>query len=271
MSNVTLLDGAVGTSLWAKSGDQLPVWRYNMENPGIVTELAGEYVSAGSQIVLANTFAINAISLKNSPYQPAEVVARAVELAKDGVKGQARVALSVGPLPILLEPYGDLTEDEAHAMFLDVMTAGVQAGADIVFAQTFMDLAMMQVALRAAFTLGKPVFAAFSFEQRGRTLMGNAVPDIVQELAAFPLDAIGLNCSLGPEQALPVLTEFKNHTDLPLLFKPNAGLPVAGGAAVDAEAFADAVAKAADIGATYIGGCCGSSPLYIQALRSRLR
>ncbi len=270
MRNVILMDGGVGTSLWEKSSDRLPVWQYNMVNPGIVRELAGEYADAGAQIVLANTFAVNRVSLKSSAWEVPQVIARAVELAREGAGGRARVALSVGPLPVLMEPYGDLEEDEAHAMFLEIMQAG--AGADVLLVQTFMDLAMMQVALRAAATLDKPVMAAFSFEARGRTMMGNSVQDIVEGLAAYPLEAIGLNCSLGPEQALPILKEFAQHTDRPLLFKPNAGLPVGGkeNPEMDAQAFADETAKAAQAGATYIGGCCGSNPAYIRALKRKL-
>ncbi len=273
MKKVVLLDGAVGTSLWAKSSDRDPVWRYNMEKPDLVRELVGEYVQAGAQIVLANSFAVNRISLKKSSWQAPEVAARAVQLAREGAQGAARVALSVGPLPILMEPYGDLEEDEAYEMFLEVMQAGVQAGADVLMVQTFMDLAMMQVALKAAATLGTPTMAAFSFEARGRTMMGNSVADIVEGLADFDLEAIGLNCSLGPEQALPILQEFAQHTDRPLLFKPNAGLPVGGkeNPAVDELAFAEEVSKAAALGATYIGGCCGSNPAYIRALADKLR
>lgn len=273
MGKVVLLDGAVGTSLWAKSSDRQPVWRYNMENPDIVRELAEEYAEAGAQVVLANTFAVNRISLRKSPYRVPEVAARAVELAREGVRGRARVALSVGPLPVLMEPYGDLEEDDAFDMYLEVVEAGVRAGADVILAQTFMDLAMMEVALRAAGKLDRPMMASFSFEARGRTMMGNSVADIVEALDKYPLEAIGLNCSLGPEQALPILTEYARHTDRPLLFKPNAGLPVGGreDPALDAAAFAEETARAAALGASYIGGCCGSSPDYIRTLGDRLR
>lgn len=190
----------------------------------------------------------------------------------EALSSRARVAMSVGPLPVLLEPYGDLEEDEAYDMFLEVMQAGAKAGADLFLVQTFMDLAMMQVALRAAGTLNKPVMAAFSFEARGRTMMGNSVADIVEGLKDFPLEALGMNCSLGPEQALPILEDFRKHTDRPLLFKPNAGLPVGGkeNPAVDALAFATETAKAATVGATYIGGCCGSNPAYIRLLAQTL-
>ena len=106
MKKVVLLDGAVGTSLWAKSSDRDPVWRYNMEKPDLVRELVGEYVQAGAQIVLANSFAVNRISLKKSSWQAPEVAARAVQLAREGAQGAARVALLGLPL-VLMEPYGD--------------------------------------------------------------------------------------------------------------------------------------------------------------------
>lgn len=114
LHTLTLLDGAIGTSLWEKAEDKVPVWRYNIENPAIVTELHNEYIAAGAKIILANTFGANAGAVEHSPYTVHEVVSNGVRLAKEAAKGtDVKVALSIGPLSVLLEPYGDLTEEEA--------------------------------------------------------------------------------------------------------------------------------------------------------------
>ncbi|MBR5705327.1 MAG: homocysteine S-methyltransferase family protein, partial [Deltaproteobacteria bacterium] len=114
---IVLLDGAVGTSLWEKADDKVPVWRYNMENPKIVTELAAEYADAGAQIILANTFGANRLAMKRTDYTVRQIVSTAVGLTRDAVGKRAKVALAVGPLPVLMEPYGDLTEEDAFELF----------------------------------------------------------------------------------------------------------------------------------------------------------
>lgn len=272
-SDVTILDGAVGTSLWEKAQDKVAVWRYNVENPDIVRQLASEYVEAGAQIVLANTFAANASFVKGTDYNVRDIVTRAVALAHEGIAGRARLALSIGPLAELMEPYGELTEDDAYAAFDEQISAGVAGGVDVIYVQTFMDVEMMKVALRAARKHDVPVMCSFSFDKKGRTMMGNSVPLICEELSEFPLMAIGLNCSLGPDLAVPVMAQFTEHTDLPLIFKPNAGKPIGGGAVgneFDVETFVKDSLPALEYNVKYIGGCCGSNPRYIKRLAERV-
>ena len=277
---ITLLDGAVGTELWAKAEKngwkKEPVWKYNIDHPQIVAELAREYADAGSDILLSNTFGANAPSVqKSSSYSVSEVVSAGVKIAKEAVGGRGiRVGLDAGPLSELMEPYGDLTEEEVAEIYAEMFEAGVGAGADLIFLETFIDLAMLRVAAEEAKKYGVPVFCSLSFERLGKTMMGNSPEDMIEELEPLGVDAIGMNCSLGPELAVSIIQKFAGKTSLPLLFKPNAGLPVmkADGTVsteYSAKAFVDGIAPALDF-VDYIGGCCGSAPSYIRELAERI-
>ena len=273
-NGVTLLDGAIGTSLWEKTDNKVAVWRYNLDNPRIVCELCQEYVEAGSEIILSNTFGANRIALKGTDYNVHDVVSAGVKLAKEAVDGKAKVALSIGPLPVLLEPYGDLSEQEAYEIFDEQISAGAEEKPDIITIETFMDIEMMKIAVRAASRQGLPIFCMMTFGEVGRTIMGNSVKDVVDGLSGLPVSAVGLNCSLGPEAALPVIQEFSKYTDLPLIFKPNAGKPVFKDGITqtnyDISEFVKDSLPALHYGVKYIGGCCGSSPKYIKALHAAI-
>ena len=278
--NITLMDGAVGTSLLAKAEakgiKKDPVWKYNREHPDIVAELAAEYADAGAEIVLANTFGANGPAVKrSSSYTAPEIVSEGVKIAKAALAGRnVKIALSAGPLSALMEPYGDLTEEEAAEIYREMLEAGVKEGPDIILLQTFIDLAMMKVAAIEAKRFGLPVFCCLSFERRGKTMMGNSVEDMIEELVPVGVDAIGMNCSLGPDLALPVIREFAEKSPLPVIFKPNAGKPIlaADGTTAttySARVFADDVMPALDL-VDYIGGCCGADPSYIRELAKRM-
>lgn len=274
-----ILDGAIGTSLWNKAEElgypKDPVWIYNMEHPDIVSELAKEYADAGSEIVFANTFGANRLSVtRSSSYTSPQVTAKAVEIARNALAGTGcKTALDAGPLSVLLEPYGDLEEDECRDIYDEMIGAGVEAGAELIVLETFLDLEMMKVAASAALEYNIPVLCAMTFEKSGFTMMGNSVDDVIRELEPMGVAGIGMNCSLGPDMALPIIREFASKTGLPLIFKPNAGLPSAVDgtviSALDAETFAKAVEPAFDI-VSYIGGCCGSDPSYIREIKKLL-
>ena len=278
MKNVTLLDGAMGTRLWelseAAGEARAPTWTYNLTHPEFVTAIAREYAAAGSQILLTNTFAVNAHALRDTSFTVAGVVSAAVAAAKAAAEPGVRVALDVGPLGVMLEPCGDLSEEEASAVFAELASAGADAGAELIMFETFMDLAMLSCAVKAAKRFGLPVFASMTFQKDGCTMMGDRVPAIAETLAACGADAIGLNCSLGPTDALPVLRAFAAASGLPLIFKPNAGLPVKGPDGrtthpYTAETCAAESAPALET-AAYVGACCGSDAGYIRALKALL-
>lgn len=272
---VTLLDGAVGTSIWEKTEDKLPVWMYNIQNPAVVSELAHEYIDAGSKIILANTFGANGSAVKrSSDYTVKEVVSAGVRIAKEAVKGtDVKVALSAGPLSQLIEPYGDMTEEEAEAIYDEMIGAGMEEKPDLVMLQTFMDVEMMRIAATVAKRYDVPVFCTMTFEKVGKTMMGNSVEDVIDVLSEVGIDAIGMNCSLGPDLALPIIKEFAEKTDLPLIFKPNAGKPIlsADGSTetpYDATHFAAEIEPALPY-VSYVGGCCGSNASYIRQLKEQ--
>ena len=277
---ITLMDGAVGTSLWSiaeKNGvEKVPVWRYNIEHPEFVEELTKRYVDAGCEIILANTFGANGPAVKrSSSYTAYDVVSAGVKAAKKVLEGTGvKLCLSLGPLTQLLEPYGDMEEEECAAIYDEMLDAGVGAGADMILIQTFMDLEMMRVATVEAKKYGLPVFCSMTFEKSGKTMFGNSVEDTIETLAPLGIDAIGLNCSLGPDLALPIIKEFAEKTDLPVLFKPNAGKPISSKdgsteVAYSAVQFAEDVKPALEF-VSYIGGCCGTDDEYIKEIKKLL-
>ena len=273
--DIVLLDGAIGTGLWEKADDKVPVWRYNIENPAIVKELAREYAEAGSQIIHTNTFSANRITLQRSDYTVTQVVSAAVRLAKEALGDRAKASLDIGPLPMLMEPYGDLTEEEAFEMFDEQISAGVTEKPDLITLETFSDADMLRIAAEAAAKHGLPIFTMMTFTEVGKTIMGHSVERFIETIADLPVTAVGLNCSLGPDKAVPIIASFRQYTDLPLIFKPNAGKPILaedGSEKVqyDVDTFVEDSMPALEQDVKYIGGCCGSSPAYIRALKNKI-
>ena len=277
---ITLLDGAVGTSLWhiaeANGVEKVPVWRYNIEHPEFVEELTRNYLDAGSRIILTNTFGANEPVVKrSSDYTVEEVITAGVRIARKVLDGtEAKVCLSLGPLTQILEPYGDLEEEECAAIYRQMLDAGMSVGCDMIMVRTFMDLEMMKIAAAEAKKYGVPVYCTMTFEKNGKTMFGNSVQDTIDALTPLGIDGIGMNCSLGPDLALPVIREFAEKTDLPIVFKPNAGKPIMSddgttSTEYSAQQFAQDIRPALEF-VDYIGGCCGSDPDYIREIRKML-
>lgn len=280
MNMVRLLDGAVGTTLWGladKAGvSRVPVWRYNVEHPELVEELHEKYIQAGSQMILTNTFGANGPMVRRvSKYSVPEIVGAGVRIARR-VRGDRHVKLlcAIGPLSAFMEPYGDLEEEEVDAIFDEMISAADSEGVDGVMVQTFMDLDTACVAAKVAKRHGLPVFVTLSFEKNGRTIMGNTVPAVCRALENIGVDGVGMNCSFGPSTALPIIEAFSRTTKLPLVYKPNAGLPVTnpdGSVKVPytAAQFAREIEPALDF-VSYIGGCCNSDSEYVREIRALL-
>ena len=267
--NVTLMDGATGTRLWALAEAagyaRAPVWTYNLTHPELVKSVAEEYIAAGSRLLCANTFAANGPEVARVPgMNVQEVVAAGVRIAREAAAAAAspvEVALDVGPLTAMLEPFGDLTAAEAGQIFAELLAAGTDAGADCIFLETFTSLEMLRIALAEAKRFSLPVLCSMSFDKSGRTLMGDSVADICAALEAGGADAVGMNCSFGPAAAVAVIRDFAAHTRLPLILKPNAD--------VGAEEFAALLAPVLPL-VHYAGACCGSDPDYIRAIAKRI-
>ena len=272
---IILLDGAMGTMLQQaglKLGDRPET--LSITAPEVVASIQRRYVEAGTRLLLANTFCANAHKLAGTGFSVEETVSASISVALSACEGtDARVALDIGPIGELLEPLGTLSFEQAYAIFAQMIDAGVKAGAQAVFFETFSDLSELRAGVLAAkerCTL--PVYASMTFEQSGRTFLGVRAECAAMSLAALGVDALGVNCSLGPVEVAPILRAMRSVTDLPLILKPNAGLPdpATGEYHTTPQEFAEACARLTDIGAVYIGGCCGTTPEFIDALHTVL-
>ena len=272
--DIVLLDGAMGTVLQQKGlppGGKPELLA--LTDPALLLSVHREYVAAGSQIIYANTFGASAPKLSRTGHTVAEVVPAAIAVAKEAAGRSAAVALDIGPLGELLEPMGTLTFEKAYEYFREIAIAGAAAGADLAVIETMTDLYEAKAALLAVKeNTALPVFVTMSFEESGRTFTGCTVASMARTLEGLGADAIGLNCSLGPDLLAPLLKELCENTRLPVIAKPNAGLPdpVTGLYDMGPEAFAAALAPCLDAGVTIFGGCCGTSPAYIEALQKAL-
>lgn len=271
-------DGGMGTLLQEKglSPGELPeIW--NLTHPEDIIEIHRQYYEAGSDIVLTNTFGANALKFHDTGYDLKEIVSAAVNHAKEGartgVKGNREVytALDVGPTGKLLKPMGDLDFEEAYEAFRQVMCYGEEAGADLIHIETMSDTYEVKAAVLAARENTKlPVFATMIFDERGKLLTGGDVPSVVAMLEGLRVDALGINCGLGPAQMIPVLKEILKYASVPVIVKPNAGLPKQKNGEVYydvlPEEFASVMEKITKMGAAVIGGCCGTTPEHIRQM-----
>ena len=275
-NNIVILDGAMGTVLQQRGlppGGQPEL--LNLTDPELLASIYREYIAAGSQVLYANTFGANALKLGRTGHSVEEIVGAAVAVAKEAAAGTAvRVALDMGPLGELLEPMGSLPFERAYELFRQVAVAGERAGADLAVIETMTDLYEAKAALLAVKeNTALPVLVTMSFEESGRTFTGCTVPSMARTLEGLGADAIGLNCSLGPDLLAPLLKELCENTRLPVVAKPNAGLPdpVDGHYDMGPEDFVQALLPCWEAGVTIFGGCCGTSPEYIRQLRAALK
>lgn len=276
MNRMIILDGGMGTMLQAagmKTGARPEI--FGLENPDVVRGVHEQYIKAGSNIIYANTFGANAYHMKGSGYSTEEVVAANIATAKKAAEGTGtKVALDIGPLGMLMEPLGSLRFEDAVAMFAEAVRAGDMAGADLIIIETMTDLAEARAALIAAKENSDlPVWVTMSFESSGRTFTGTKIGSMALTLTGLGADAIGINCSLGPAEILPHLKEMRRWTDLPLIAKPNAGLPdpATGGYDMNAEDFAEQMRPIYSLGVRIMGGCCGTTPQFIRQLSEMVK
>ena len=277
------LDGGMGTLLQEKGlqpGELPESW--NLKRPEEVIAIHQNYFEAGSDIVLTNTFGANALKFHSEDCPLEQVVTQAVanvrEAARRGVHDgrEVYIGLDVGPTGKLLKPMGDLAFEEAYEAFAEVMEYGEKAGADLIHIETMSDTYEVKAAVLAAKErTNLPVFVTMIFDERGKLLTGGDVASVVAMLEGLRVDALGINCGMGPEQMLPVLEELLTYASLPVIVKPNAGLPKQRGKEtyydVMPEAFAGTMKKIAEKGACVIGGCCGTTPAHIRQMTASCR
>jgi len=270
-SKYVFFDGAMGTMLQKnglKSGDRPDIM--NISAPEVVENIHRLYVEAGSDIICTNTFGANSEALKRTGYTPQEIITAAVTLAKRASAGKAKIALDMGPIGQLLEPMGDLEVERAYDMFKEQAIAAELAGADLIAIETMSDIEELKAAILAVKENTKlPVFATMSFDKTGRTFMGGTPELFAGEAEFCGASAIGLNCSLEPQEMYETAEKIVAASKLPLIVKPNAGLPnkKSGDYDTGAVEFAKQMIPFAKIGAKILGGCCGTTPEYIRELR----
>ena len=273
--HLLFLDGGMGSLLFARGmqAGELPE-RWNLSHPEVITQIHKEYFDAGTHVVNANTFGANC--LKFSEEELEQIVRSALENARAAAAQSASasekwVALDIGPTGKMLAPYGDLDFEDAVEIFAKTVRLGVKYGADLIFIETMADSYETKAALLAAKENAcLPVFVSNAYGADGKLMTGANPAAMVAMLEGMGADAIGVNCSLGPKALAPVVEEYLRYASVPVLLKPNAGLPqVVDGRTfydVSPEEFAGEVAALVDKGVSIAGGCCGTTPAYIAAL-----
>lgn len=274
-NNILYLDGGMGTLLQKsglKPGEHPEMW--NISHAEVIQKIHRDYFDAGSNVVNTNTFGAN--SLKFTDDELEDIIKSAVEnarIARDTSKGAQEkfVALDIGPTGKLLKPYGDFEFEDAVEVFAKTVRLGVKYGVDLVFIETMNDSYETKAALLAVKeNCGLPVFVSNAYGEDGKLMTGASPEAMVAMLEGMGADAIGLNCSLGPRELSDIAQKMLECASVPVIMKPNAGLPnsVNGETVydVDAEEFATELKKMIDAGVTIAGGCCGTTPEYIKAL-----
>lgn len=277
--NIVIFDGAMGTELQKKGLKlgEVPETLNILERNNII-EIHKEYIQSGAKVITSNTFGANELKLKSTSYSVEEIIDAAISLAKEAknvVNEKIYIALDIGPIGELVEPMGKLTFDEAYEIFKRQVIQGVKSGADLILIETMTDLYETKAAVLAAKENSSlPVIATMSFEQDHRTFTGCLPSSMAITLQGLGVDALGINCSLGPSEIYPIVEELMKYTDIPVLVQANAGLPVVRNDVtyydVSPDQFSDIALKFAELGVRLIGGCCGTSPEYILKIKEKL-
>lgn len=269
------LDGGMGSMIQKRIENPGSVPEgLNLTHPEVIAEIQAAYVAAGADILVANTFGANGNKMAGSPYSVAEVVRAAVRIAK--AQHPRFVAMDIGPTGALIGDLGDLSFEAAKACFAEAVEAGAAAGADLILIETMTDIYEARAAVLAAKEHSDlPIICSMTYEANGRTLTGSDPETVVTILEGLGVDAIGINCSTGPDQMMPVIDRLLEAASVPIVVEPNAGLPrVVDGETVydvDAATFAGFMREIAAKGAAVLGGCCGTTPDYIAATIAETR
>ena len=270
-----VLDGGMGTMLQsAGMSPEETTTEFGLAHPEILTQIHKKYIEAGADIVYASTFGTNRFKKKEigecTLQEAVQIQVKAAVKAKEIMAAQGRevaVAIDLGPLGELLEPMGTLSFEDAYDAFREVIQAGCDL-ADLIVIETMTDLYEVKAAVLAAKeTCDLPVIVTMTFEENGRTFTGVSLEAMVLTLEGLGVDAMGINCSLGPVEIFPMAEKLRSLTDLPLVIKPNAGLPdpATGAYDITCDQFVED-GRFPELGIELIGGCCGTTPEYIEGL-----
>ena len=271
-----VLDGGMGTMLQsAGMSPEETTTEFGLAHPEILTQIHKKYIEAGADIVYASTFGTNRFKKKEigecTLQEAVRIQVQAAVKAKEIMAAQGRevaVAIDLGPLGELLEPMGTLSFEDAYDAFREVIQAGCDL-ADLIVIETMTDLYEVKAAVLAAKeTCDLPVVVTMTFEENGRTFTGVSLEAMALTLEGLGVDAMGINCSLGPVEIFPMAEKLRSLTDLPLVIKPNAGLPdpATGAYDITCDQFVEKMEDFLKLGIELIGGCCGTTPEYIEGL-----
>lgn len=269
-------DGGMGSLLQErglKQGELPETW--NLKKPEELIRIHREYLEARADIVLANTFGANRFKYENLD----EIIAAGIANAKTAIRESGKnayVALDMGPTGKLLKPMGTLDFEEAVSVYAEVVKAGEKAGADLILIETMSDTYELKAAVLAAKENSSlPVMATVVFDEGHKLLTGASPENVVALLEGLRVDALGINCGLGPKQMKPIFERLAQFASIPLIIMPNAGLPrVENGKTVydvDPAEFAEDMAEIIAMGAWFAGGCCGTTPAHIRALTEKCK
>lgn len=278
-----VLDGATGTELTKRGMPQNACTeRYVMENPEVIQQLQREYLAAGSDAILAPTFGANRPTLERHGYAPDEVEAavRALyKIAKDNA-GTAKVGGDMSPTGLLLKPYGDAEPERVFEIYREQAKTLLDCGVDFFFIETMISAAEAKLAVRAVRDLSKdvPVFVSLTVNENGRTINGDCLDAVLISLLPYDIQAFGCNCSIGPDviaRALAPAAPIAKRYGIPLIAKPNAGMPVTDKDGthfpLSPEDMAAAVEHLTALGVGVFGGCCGTTPAHVGAIAKAAR
>ncbi|MBR6616432.1 MAG: homocysteine S-methyltransferase family protein [Oscillospiraceae bacterium] len=271
-SGFLMLDGGMGTMLQAGGLEMGGIPEMlNFTHPELIQSIHRAYIDAGSDVVYTDTFGANRLKMAKTGKSVQEIISAAIQNARAAAGEKTLVALDIGPIGQLLEPTGTLKFEEAYDIFREQIEAGKDA--DLYIFETMTDLLEVRAGVLAAKECGdKPIFVTMSFEENGRTFTGCEISAMALTLEGLGVDAIGVNCSLGPVELVPIVQELCRWTTLPVIVKPNAGLPdpITGKHEFAPERFGACMKPFAEMGAVIFGGCCGTTPDHIRAAAQQL-
>jgi 5-methyltetrahydrofolate--homocysteine methyltransferase len=276
-NKIVVFDGAMGTQLQKKGLNlgEVPE-TLNITDIDKIIDIHREYLLAGAHVITSNTFGANELKLKRTEYEVEEIIDSGIKAAMAARDGrEAFVALDIGPIGELVEPMGSLTFDRAYEIFRRQIVQGAKSGADLILIETMTDLYELKAAVLAAKeNCDLPVLATMSFEKDHRTFTGCLPSSFALTIGGLGVDALGINCSLGPKETLEIVKDLVKWTDKPVIVQPNAGMPAVRNGEVhydvDSEEFADVVLEYINLGVQIVGGCCGTTPAYIREISNRI-
>ncbi len=280
---IIIADGAMGTQL-AEHGVDLTacVEKINLDNFAVLEEIARSYYESGAEIVQTATFGASPLKLAmyELDHMTEQIIANAVDAVKNAVGDKAYVSGSVGPSGKMLKPYGDTEPKAMFDSFIKQMDCLVDSGVDIICVETMTDLAEAKLAIKAAKTVSPhtPVMATMTFDKTPKgyfTIMGVTIKAACDSLKEAGADIVGSNCGNGIEKMIEIATEFKKHTELPIIIQSNAGLPELVEGKLSYAETPDFMAEKAvllkEAGVSIIGGCCGTTPEHIKTIRAAIK